>query len=183
MAGTKDIMIDLELLAVTFDANIIQIGAVQFNIHSLTQTQDQYKKLLIDIDPTKQDRRINAEQVQFWTNQETKPPALYGKANTSLKDALQQFDDWLPKGKIRLWANGHDYFIIQNAYHQLGIDDSKIPWRSFYNYRVIRDLFALKSYPDAKYERFGTYHNALDDAITQAVHLQKMVTKLPKELL
>lgn len=184
MSGTKDIMVDLELLATTFDAVIIQLGAVQFNIHSKNQALSDFRKLIIDIDPTNQNRKINPEQVQFWMNQEIKPPSLYGGDFTSLKDALIQFDDWLPNNKnskVRLWANGHDYLILQNAYEQLGID-WKIPWRQFYNYRVIRDLFAMKNYSESIYKRYGTYHNALDDSITQAVHLQRMVTALPEIL-
>ena len=47
------------------------------------------------------------------------------------------------------------------------------PYRNNRCYRTLKGLL-----PAIELERSGTHHNALDDAITQARHLQKIVRTL-----
>ena len=66
----------------------------------------------------------------------------------------------------KIWGNGSDFdnAIIAHCYHVL----DKQPIWSFWNNRCYRTLKSIFS--KVPMERTGTFHNALDDATTQAVH-------------
>jgi exodeoxyribonuclease VIII len=49
-----------------------------------------------------------------------------------------------------------------------------VPWQ-FWNSRCYRTVKSL--YPDNKLKRSGTYHNAVDDAESQARHLIELLAK------
>jgi hypothetical protein len=53
------------------------------------------------------------------------------------------------------------------AARRVGLSPHEI-WRS-YNGRCYRTV--KQQFPDIKLTRFGTYHNALDDAYSQAEHM------------
>jgi len=61
---------------------------------------------------------------------------------------------------------------LKNAYSVVGEDP---PW-SYRNDRCYRTLAAIC--PEVKMERIGTFHNAVDDAKSQARHLQRIYKKL-----
>ena len=76
-----------------------------------------------------------------------------------------------------VWGNGatFDNVIIRSAFKAVGLP---VPW-SFRNdkcYRTVANLLPKERQPAL--ERSGTAHNALDDAITQAVHLQKVYKEI-----
>jgi len=80
---------------------------------------------------------------------------------------LRSFMDGFNEAPI--WANGasFDFPILAEAYRLSG---TARPWH-FRNERDYRTLKAL--WPDVPQpQRSGTHHNALDDAIHQATHLQ-----------
>jgi exodeoxyribonuclease VIII len=76
---------------------------------------------------------------------------------------MEQFD----KGRVKLWGNGADFdnAILVNCFANTNIE----PCWKFWNHRCYRTLKSLSG-DKSKPKRVGTYHNALDDAITQAVH-------------
>ena len=86
--------------------------------------------------------------------------------------ALQDAD----KKAVRLWGNGasFDNAILSTAYELCELETVQ-PWR-FYNDRCYRTVKSL--YPEVAMVRTGTYHNALDDAESQALHLLAMKVEL-----
>jgi len=75
---------------------------------------------------------------------------------------------------VRVWGNGSNFdnVILEHTYRLLNI---KLAWKN-QNDRCFRTL--KKIYPEMKIERCGTYHNALDDAITQAKHAIKIYGRI-----
>jgi exodeoxyribonuclease VIII len=87
----------------------------------------------------------------------------------TLPVALDRFTDFLqPVGfkRVKVWGNGSDFdnAILSCCY---GATGREVPW-DFWHNRCYRTLKALR--PGPKLVREGTYHNALDDAKSQALH-------------
>lgn len=124
------------------------------------------------------------DTVAWWNDQSDEAKSAFTDP-ADLAFGLSTFAEWLcavagvdyeadnPKfrgpGHIRLWAHGpsFDVSILEAAY---GAVDLPVPW----HYRAPRDtrtiLEAAGMDPHKSLEDFatGTYHNALDDAVTQA---------------
>lgn len=136
-------------------------------------------------------RSISASTLKWWLTQpaEAQKAAFNGEA--TLREALNDFADFVkmvannwPTGSekpddVCVWGHGpsFDNAILANAYRQLGYDT---PW-NFWNDRCDRTFLALRKEELAQYGvempslvRVGTFHNALDDAITQAMHMQRV---------
>jgi exodeoxyribonuclease VIII len=102
----------------------------------------------------------------------------FGAESTwTLPTALIQFNAWLGEQdkdfrKIAIWGNGatFDNVVLRSAYASVGL---KPHWhfRGDKCYRTVINLLPEDKRP--AFERHGTHHNALDDAITQARHLQR----------
>jgi hypothetical protein len=78
--------------------------------------------------------------------------------------------------KVRLWGNGagFDNVLLKNAFKAVDADE---PWKYYNNrcYRTMSGVFKLDD--DETPPRVGTYHNALDDAMTQVHRLQAICGK------
>src|ERR1700731_2020740 len=112
----------------------------------------------------------NAEAQEVFTDPEA----------VTLPLALDAFTDWMNSRPYTLWGNSasFDCGLLADAYKACG---KEIPWR-FYRegcYRTIKNLSGAR---DVKLDRIGTHHNALDDAISQAQHMQLICKKLNLQL-
>lgn len=165
----KDVMLDLETLGNGPNSVIIAIGAVKFDATGLGSEFYQV------VDPescVKAGLQMDTSTVMWWMKQSDEARAAFDRPSAPLIAALADFAHWC--GDSVVWGNGasFDNTILSNAYRKTGIEQ---PWK-FWNDRCYRTVKNL--YPDVKLERVGTYHNALDDAKSQAVHLIKMGVKL-----
>jgi inhibitor of KinA sporulation pathway (predicted exonuclease) len=73
---------------------------------------------------------------------------------------------------VSIWGNGANFDnpLLACAYEAVDVK----PYYKFWNERCYRTV--KNQYPDIKLERTGTYHNALDDARSQAEQIcQKLV--------
>jgi exodeoxyribonuclease VIII len=167
-------MVDLETLGQRPGCVILSIGAVQFDpktgklgkkFYKVVRTQSCLDAgLAID------------EATQTWWAQQAPEAravvdqALQKKGTLELAKALTEFGKFIAQsgGGARVWGNGSDFdnAILAVAYHKAGLE---LPWK-FWNNRCFRTLKSLPPARGLKVEREGTYHNALDDAITQAKH-------------
>ena len=165
-----DIMIDLETMSTLPHAAIIQIGAVEFDLDSgaIGQTFHAHISLQSNADYA---RHIDPDTVLWWMKQSDEARAAFLLPNVSLPEALVSFASWMNyRGEtkaLEIWGNGasFDNVILASAYKACAINT---PWR-YYNDRCYRTLKAR--HPSVPMERTGTHHNALDDAISQAMHL------------
>lgn len=173
-------MLDLETLATSPDALVVSVGAVIFDPNTDVLGPTFYAELS-DL-PLQQERgrRIDANTVVWWMAQDAmarqvfaeKPDDAPNRLTTS--GALLSFMELVAAAggrDARIWGNGADFdnIIWGSLYGDFGL---KRPW-SYSKNRCFRTMKA--GYPHVKVAREGVHHNALDDAITQAKHLQAIM--------
>jgi len=175
MPPLKHIMVDLETLDTVATAAILSIGAVEFDPTSDKIGETFY--ITINTEScVEAGLSINPKTVEWWMGQAPEARKVLVEAknsNVSLKSGMQQFTEWFNRRKaVYLWGNGaaFDNAIMSHAYRAVGLEQ---PWK-FWNDRCYRTLKALAP-EDIVFERIGTYHNALDDAISQAKHMQRFM--------
>lgn len=168
----KHIMLDLETLGTTPGCVVLSIGAVFFDpLGGLGE--ELYGVLSID-SCTGHGLKIDPNTQNWWNNRSEEAQRVLLDARSAeaatLIDGLQLFTKWVKEKRSAdafVWGNGSDFDqpVITAAYNAVGMNP---PWR-FWNNRCFRTLKAL--YPQVPAPpRVGTYHNALDDAKTQALH-------------
>lgn len=166
----QHVMVDLETLGRRAGCSILSIGAVAFDpvfglgkeFYVVVSRRSCHSYRLVE-DP---------ETLDWWLKQNEQAQKVIEESSSGgldLKDALHQFKIYLSQfglRKVKVWGNGSDFdnSILINCYAAIGQD---IPWE-FWNNRCYRTLKGLR--PGSKLVRQGTYHNALDDAKSQALH-------------
>lgn len=166
MSKSKNVMVDLETMGNTPGCAIISIGAVEFSEEGLGS--EFYCTIDLE-DSVKCGLHIDVSTLKWWLAQ--KPEALSEamKGELSLSQALTSFRGWLDDNDLRgaaIWGNGSDFdnVLLSRAYAAISME---LPWK-FYMNRCYRTLKGLS--PQVKLQRVGTFHNALDDAKSQALH-------------
>ena len=166
-------MIDMETMAVSPNAVVLSLGAVHFNPYASGYGEKIYFKIDLD-DQDKLGREIDPRTLEWWGRQD---PAIMEEAFSEegripLADAMDQFQkfSW---GCDAFWSHGatFDLVIIENIFRQLG---KPLPW-NYWQLRDTRTLFDLGFDPDMPQ---GSKHDALQDAIRQAVGVQNIYSKM-----
>lgn len=176
-----NIMVDLETYSTKPNAAIRSIGAVVFDNYG---TNEEYFRPIKDLNNQKLfEFDIEARTVKWWKEQSEEAKAQFiSKPQLHIVDAMEEFRNWIRsiggQRSVRLWGNGaaFDNVILGHAFKVTGV---KQPWE-FWNdmcYRTMKNM-----YKDIKMERVGTYHNALDDAKSQAEHLIQIATRYGLQL-
>lgn len=165
------IMVDLETLGTLPDSVILSIGAVAFDPQT-GKLGDEFYTPISKSSCVEAGMRIMPSTLAWWEQQSSGARMALRDAETTgttLKAALLKFAAWVESqgDDMQVWGNGasFDNAMLQLAYGQLGLD---LPWK-FYNDRCYRTLKNIYPHVMLSY-RVGTYHNALDDAKTQALH-------------
>lgn len=167
-------MLDLETMGNGNRAAIIAIGAVIFDSQNVEQ-EGFYAQVSLD-SSVRQGMEMDTSTILWWLQQSEEARAAFKNNDNamSLSTVLNDFAIWLEKfGDVQMWGNGaaFDNTILSAAYRKCG---QKQPW-PFWNDRCYRTFKAM--FPDVKASRFGTHHNAIDDARTQAWHLIEICEK------
>lgn len=166
-------MIDLETMSLESNAAIVAIGAVKFNL----ETFELGEKFYMPVDLASSvaaGGHIDPGTVLWWMQQpESARKAAYDPDRCHIEDALGFFASWIRRGTddaINVWGNGaaFDNVVLTNAYKRSKME---VPWGYKGNccYRTIKLLN-----PEVPLEEVGTEHHALDDAVTQALHLMRI---------
>lgn len=170
-----DIMVDLETLGRRPGCAILSIGAVHFTKEGLGE---EFYTVVSTPSCEMHGLHTDEETLAWWAKQATAARDVIAEAAASevlLPEALSQFEIFLRtiggKSAVRVWGNGSDFdnAILSVTYHAVG---KPLPWE-FWNNRCYRTLKGLR--PAVKAPRAGTYHNALDDAKTQAAHAVELL--------
>lgn len=189
-------MCDFETLDLLPTAAVLSIGVVEFFPDRWTPRSTQEDligerfystfNLQSQID---QGRTISADTLCWWMNQGSEAKkASFGKNQNAphvaevlmhLNTFIQQFPT-----PVALWGNGaaFDNVILTNLYNQFKINPA-YRFTSDSCYRTLKNL--IPGVDPGK--RAGVHHNALDDAIFQAIHacslLNVLNSSLPRGLL
>ena len=167
----KDIMLDIETLDTAQSAVVLSIGAVVFDPHSKELGEKFYVEFTHDLATQQRvGRTVSADTVVWWMQQGAAAkqifvdPAPEGVRRVSTAQGLTEFASFVSRNggkEAKLWGNGSDSFGLVK------------PWSYSRNrcYRTMKRMFG----EGVKVSRHGVHHNGLDDAITQAVHLQEII--------
>lgn len=193
------IMLDLETWGKTPGSDIRSIGAVVFDpIKGVGGDQmaegpsPDYPEMKFYIatenpllvDPTgetdfvyKYPLEPDPETVVWWQDQPEAAQAAFENP-VDLKIACETFKSWivnqLPPSPtyddlkaVRIWANDphFDVSILDAVYRAVGVD---APWH-YRSPRSMKTICEAAGMTSADYSNYGTAHNALDDAIAQAM--------------
>lgn len=169
----KSLMIDMETMAVSPNAVVLSLGAVHFNPYGNGYGDKLYFRIDLD-DQDKLGREIDPNTIEWWGKQD---PVIMEEAfspdnRIPLVDAMDQFHKFA-WGCDTFWSHGatFDLVIIENIYRSL---NKPLPW-NFWQLRCCRSLCDLGIDPDMPK---GGKHDALQDAIRQAVGVQNVYRKL-----
>jgi DNA polymerase III epsilon subunit-like protein len=169
-----DIMIDLETLSTKPDALIVSIGACTFATDGTITARERRHEFyaVIDIsEPSSKGGRIDASTVAWWMGQSDQARSIFDQEGAiCLQTALLHFKEFCNLVVPRIWGNGAsaDNVWLRQAYDRMVLN---VPW-SYRDDRCYRTLKNLR--PDIPFEHEGTEHNALDDAIAQAEHAERI---------
>lgn len=173
-------MIDIETLGTRPGSVILSIGAAKFDPVDRgagAGIVDTFHQAITLASCTRVGLRMDPDTVEWWLDdaRRTAWDKLQSMAKVDLDEALLGLADWLRvDDTTRIWANGADFdcVMLKTAYDVVGIP---CPW-TFRQTRCFRTLKALGRTPQP--ERLGTHHNALDDAVHQALWMRDMVEYL-----
>lgn len=169
-------MVDLETWDNGNDAMIVSIGAVKFDAETITD------KFHVGIDPVDAERygaKMGAGTILWWMDPERRVALDQWLAlpKVDLFAALDGFAMWIaetPTGdQGSLWGNGatFDNVILASGYRSVK-SDFPVSFRKNECYRTIKNRCK-----DVEFTRISTHHNAVDDAASQALHLQAIAKK------
>lgn len=172
------VMIDIETLGNKPGAAIVSIGAVMFDPDAGMLDADYYCRIL-PASCTAAGLTIDADTVTWWLSQDAAAREVFAPGDDllPLPHALAKLAEFIETANgidTMVWARGSsfDFPLLAAAYRAVGMP---VPWR-YYNERDSRTVVKLT--PDLVIERAGTYHNALDDARHQALHLMRALDQL-----
>lgn len=166
-----EVMLDIETLGTGHNAPVLSIGAVFMDLNSGLLGSEFYATLDLD-SQLKAGRLCTASTIKFWMEQDNAAKRVFREEQyaTSTAMVLAEFCTWFtatnPDAKVWGYGSNFDVTIMEHLLDQHGF---KFPW----TFRNIMDLRTFKRFVagDAQIVSTGTYHNALDDAKSQALYV------------
>lgn len=172
----KHLVVDLETLGTVPGCVILSIGAVFFDENGLGA---EFYKVINKRSCEEAGLLVNQDTVDWWNKQSMDATQVLRDAETSvdtLASVLEEFNAFIKQDTgVKVWGNGADFDnpILAKAYEAVGVKQGWLP----YNGRCYRTLKNIA--PGPKLVRVGTYHNALDDAKSQALHAIELFKQHP----
>lgn len=175
-------MVDLETLAPTPNAHVLEISFLRFDIE--TGEIDYSDSVIERFGLNNQNRESNAETIKWWlnTNKDYFMELCSHVPENSVQDIVLSI--WMKllllradkENRISIWNTGsYDVDILNNVYKQKTGDG--VPLINFYEVRDVRsikqigDMFNLNA--DVK-----ASHNAKEDCVRQIEYITNVVKKL-----
>lgn len=170
----EHVMLDLETLGTSLGSVILSIGAYRFSPFVMNDPGAESLHLRLNVaQQLCLGSTVTKGTIDWWSKQSPEAQKIMVLPETELRTALDAFVSFCD-GASRVWGNGpsFDCLLLYDLFNR-----AKVEWPfSYYNerdFRTIKDLV-----PNLAIERSGVFHNALDDAITQARHVQKVYAQL-----
>ena len=181
-----DLMIDNETLGMRPHSVVLSIGAVKFNRHDTGMGEKFYAVLDIE-EQIARGRTVSQDALEWWKKQSKEARVVLDTTDRRpVKEVLDELYDFIfdmdyAAGGMRVWGKGSDFDNPQivSLFDMYGFE---LPW-DFRKNRCFRTIADEFGHLCDKPKRTGTYHNALDDAITQADHCQKIYAQLKNNII
>lgn len=167
------VTVDLETLSTRHDGMIISIGAVK---HDDRQIIDSFHVAIDPKDAERYGRHISAGTTLWWLDEERADArrSWLKQSQLDMDSALDGFAKWFGLESLPVWGNGatFDNVLLRSSFDAVGIP---CPWGHWHDrcYRTLKNMA-----PSIPLVREGVHHNAVDDAMSQAKHLQAIVQAL-----
>lgn len=177
----KHIMVDLETFSTANNALIVTLGAVLFDANTILD------RFSVGIEPSDAQRyglHVDAATVMWWMDPERDAARriLFEQAKVDLDSALMGFKQWVEQvpedERGSVWGNGatFDNVKLKSAYDAARLD-YPFTYKQDECYRTLKNRC-----PNIEFTRVGLLHVAVDDAESQATHLQAICRQLGVEL-
>lgn len=172
MATNPDVMIDIETLDVSPKAVVLSVGMCKFYPTDINRDPFDGRHFKIDIDTQSgKNRVIDDSTISWWATQpkDIQEAAFSDDGRVSVEECAKEINKYLV-GVNKIWANGPDFdlVILSSLFKDFDIHCN---WK-FWQYMDTRTIFQLMPRDPRKDLTFAA-HNALADAITQAICVQK----------
>lgn len=167
----RNIMLDIETLDTAHSAVVLSIGAVKFNDF---EVGGKFYETIDLKDQALHGRTMSVDTISWWMGQSDAARQAVLKTGLPGNEVLKKLALFMSDKEYKVWGNGamFDNVIILDMYKAYGIGR---PW-SYKNDRCYRTVLAEHTSRNPRFTnvKYGTAHNALDDAISQAFTLQKI---------
>lgn len=169
----KNVMIDLETLGTKPGCFILSIGACTFGDGPAIERAKFYTTIGLQ-SQANAGLEIDTDTLSWWVKQDTAVMREAFSGTEDIKAALISFSLWLHSLNVTpvVWGNAasFDLKILEAAYDACGLE---VPWshRNEMCFRTLKKVFDEIDEPTF----FGDKHNALADAIHQAVWAERML--------
>jgi hypothetical protein len=176
---TKDVMIDIETLAVDSSALVLSVGAVYFRIPALNdppEIGDAFIAIPSIVEQLLAGRTVDRGTQLFWKQQPAVASSHWndpGVAQSKVFDMLVALKTFIPDPKTRVWANGivFDIGILDSLYRDYKIEQ---PW-AYNSARDARTIFNMlpkrTDRPDPDWVKDLIPHHPLADCKGQIIKL------------
>lgn len=173
------VMADLETWGLRPGSHLRSIGAVEFDPFTPADLEDPSRCLgrRFYVNIAKEPSYgliVEPGTDKWWADQSAEAKAAFATKQNDLLIALRKFTEFLhgldvDPAIIRIWSNGpsFDHSLLEAAFRAVG---RPYPWhyRAPRDCRTVFELAGMDGGPD-----YGTFHTALDDAISQALGVQQ----------
>ncbi len=181
---SNELMVDVETLAADSSPRVVlSIGAVLFDPYEEVSPEDLATEgFQIFLDPQAQlnaGHKVDWDTLMWWHNQDA--VVRQDMFNPNRKDRAKPYEALLElnayiksKGECtHIWGNGpsFDCVILHELYRTFGVKDP-FPYYTQQCVRTIGKAAGMKK------TGWGTAHDALDDAVAQAVYVQRCYKQL-----
>lgn len=164
----KHVMVDLETMGTVPGCVVLSIGAVYFDENGLGK---EFYEVISRKHCAELGLHESLSTQQWWDKQSEAAKQVIRDAESEdaakVHEVLERLHNFLKLDtNVKVWGNGADFDnpILACLYDAAEMKQTWISW----NGRCYRTLKNIA--PGPKLMRQGTYHNALDDAKSQALH-------------
>lgn len=167
----RDLMLDLETFGLRPGCALRSIGAVMFEPDGDAIGERFY----VNVEQKSCEDAgliVNRDTVRWWDTQPQEARDAFLVDPQPLGAAILRFVTFFQNtGAVRIWSQGANYDepLLTAVLDRMGI---RQPWK-FWNSRCTRTIYAAAGLDYNRQPRAGTHHNALDDAVHQAVCVQR----------
>ena len=164
-----NLMIDLETGGIRPTSAIIAIGVVPFDEKPVYD--DLFYKKIDIADSTMLGFTTDESTMKWWNQQDQKVREEAFSGTEDVRTVLTDLKRYSLKfgTNVNPWGNGADFDLVLLANHYEAMNLAS-PWK-FWDHRCFRTLKALV--PSIPYVKPTIAHNALQDALAQAIHAVK----------
>lgn len=184
----SDVVVDLETMGTGNDAQVISIGAIRMrldgrdDLETIREPARCFYRVLDRVDQMRRGRVINADTQKWWDSQSEEARAVLGETGHDPATVLEDFSEYC-NGAKRMWGNGNmfDNAILRSLFSDYEVAYPFNFWSDLdmrtltYLWNKLTGWVSNGKRPDI---RVGVEHNALDDAQSEALQMQKMYQDL-----